>query len=166
MRDRIGGEGDGWPCAKYLLGYERGGIAGVGSAKKLLRSLTSLLAREGLRPEARLKLQLHVDRLSTEVLCLEATSVRLLAQSPSSAITPSILKITGTELRQELAQLIYEYSGASDMVGMTINGVTVLGSTESRPNPALDFLDSRKLSIYGGTNEIQRNIIAKSVLGD
>jgi alkylation response protein AidB-like acyl-CoA dehydrogenase len=76
------------------------------------------------------------------------------------------LKITGTELRQELAQLIYEYSGASDMFGMTINGVTVLGSTEPRPNPAMDFLDSRKLSIYGGTNEIQRNIIAKSVLGD
>jgi len=166
VADRLGAEGEGWTYAKYLLGFERGGITGVGSAKKLLLRLQTLHAIHTKRgPTSRL-LGDQISKLYIEVLALEATANRLLAQASSDLAAPSILKIGGTELRQKLTRILLQYAKPSDVYPApdeTLPHSDCIGATA---NPALTFLEMRKLSIYGGTNEIQRNIIAKQIFGD
>lgn len=166
VANRVGAEGEGWTYAKYLLSFERGGIAGVGSAKKLLQRLGALDAGSpGGRAAVRV-LRDDVHRMRVEVLALEATANRLLTQLPSDPTTPSILKVRGTELRQELSRLILQHGQAADICSAVAGAGTSSAGGPPKPNPALAFLDMRKLSIYGGTNEIQRNIIAKQIFRD
>ena len=162
-RDLVGREGDGWRYAKYLLSFERNGIAGIAAAKKLLARLRDIgrWRRDSGRGSS--WLDMDIARLTLELVALEATSFRMSAPGASDASSPSILKVRGTELRQELVRKLYEHSDEGlfwDAVARPSNS-----PSDPRANIALSLLDLRKLSIYGGTNEIQRNIIARQIFG-
>ena len=177
----VGHEHDGWTCAKYLLGHERGGIAGIGAAKQQLVRLRRLasIPRSGRRPlggDPVFKAQ--VDRLDVRLLALEATALRLLANQPGSiapAAQTSLLKVAGTELRQDIFRLMLDVAGpeAALWPAMAPGDGHASRPALSDEEPfaelrslAVDYLDARKFSIYGGTNEVQRNLIAKALLAN
>jgi alkylation response protein AidB-like acyl-CoA dehydrogenase len=151
----------GWDCAKYLLGFERTGIAGIGSCKQQLARLRKVL---GQTPS-----ELWQDRLTDfeiELLALEATSLRLLSVNQLAlfaGVEASTLKVKGTELRQSIYGALLEAGGDAallldDQFARSDDADAWLGML------AANFLDARKLSIYGGTNEVQRNMIARAAL--
>jgi len=176
MDNLVGEEGKGWTYGKVLLQHERTNIAGVSRSKYRLRQLRkrATFATEGGTP------LLHdrnfarkVAAAEIELKALEYTELRTLAAvATGKAPGPesSILKIRGTELQQAVDELFVEAAGyyalpyvpeqyAAELpVGEQI-GVGIDTST------SLTYFNNRKASIYGGSNEIQRNIVAKHVLG-
>ncbi|MCK9991777.1 MAG: hypothetical protein Dbin4_00297 [Alphaproteobacteria bacterium] len=174
VANRIGNENEGWTYAKVLLGHERSGIAGVARSKQQiarLKKIASDTQEEGrpllLDPDFAHRLA----ALEVELLALEFTDLRTLAalnagQSPGAE--SSILKIKGTEIQQRITELMLEAAGiygAPDLRGMNLDGDNFMGISAELGGIAPDYLNMRKSSIYGGSNEIQRNIIAKAVLG-
>ncbi len=171
----VGEDGKGWSYAKFLLGFERHGIAGIGLAKRQLNRLKRLAASETSDGRPLIEKPRFRDRIATleiELLALEYTSIRLLQEGEGKGpgVESSLLKIKGTELRQEIFEML------SEVVGPYIipydNDVVRSGWGQDEPvgpdyaaTLASNYLDSRKISIYGGANEIQRNVLAKSILG-
>jgi alkylation response protein AidB-like acyl-CoA dehydrogenase len=149
-------ENKGWAVAKFLLGYERLSNARVGIAKRTLEVLkrTAAQPRDGAPPllEDR-RFRDRLSRVEVELMALEITNLRFLDRMRRTGVPPgadvSILKLKGSEVHQALSELVMEASG---------------GPAE-RTEAAARYLNFRKLSIYGGTNEIQRNIVAKQTLG-
>lgn len=165
----VGEVNKGWDCAKYLLGHERTGIAGIGSCKQQLARLRRLAADEGLGSDA--VLQARIARFEVELMALEFTALRLLSANQASAVAPveaSMLKVRGTELRQALYDAIVEVAGPASVPFDAAH--QFLEADGPRPAPielasaAANALDARKLSIYGGANEVQRNLIARAFL--
>ena len=169
----IGEEGQGWNIAKFLLRHERTGIAGIAALKRELKRLkeisANIISGEGILlddPSYRKKLEIA----EIELTALEFTELRTLSQiSSGGAPGPeaSILKIKGTELQQDISELFIEMLA---YYSHPFFNETELGSNEAiGPNYAGSamprYLNYRKASIYGGSNEIQRNIIAKAILG-
>ncbi len=163
VENRVGEENDGWTYAKFLLGHERASIAGVGASKKELRKLKALLAQRapagvGRFDEATLRRKL--GRVEIDLLALEYMNLRMLAapaQSAESATAASILKIRGSEIRQALSELHLELVGSDALRSGAAN--------DSSTAATFAYLNLRKLSIFGGSNEIQKNIIAKTLVG-
>ena len=169
----IGEEGQGWNIAKFLLMHERSGIAGISSLKRELSRLRELSAStivgEGTlldEPGFRAKIeQTEIELTATEFTELRTLSTMSSGGSPGAEA--SILKIKGTELQQEISELFVEMLGYYAHPFFTENE---LGSNESigpeYAGPVMPhYLNYRKVSIYGGSNEIQRNIISKAILG-
>ena len=160
----------GWSCAKFLLGNERTGIAGIGSCKQQLARARVLAAAQGLADDA--LLQARLAQFEIELLALESTALRWLAHGQRSAIPQaeaSMLKIRGTELRQAIFETLLDIGGPQALAFSA--EAQFLGVPESaRVAPpelatlAANALDARKLSIYGGSNEVQRNLIAQALL--
>jgi alkylation response protein AidB-like acyl-CoA dehydrogenase len=155
VENRVHEEGKGWAVAKFLLGYERMNNARVGIAKRTLASLKRLASRQPgsggpLIDEPRFRDRL--SRVEVELMALEITNLRFLDRMRRSGVPPgaevSMLKIKGSEVHQALSELLLQ-----------------LGEPGDRGPFAARYLNFRKLSIYGGTNEIQRNIVAKATLG-
>ncbi len=149
-------ENKGWTVAKFLLGYERMNNARVGVAKRTLAGLKRLAAapRDGgpsLLEDTRFRDRLV--RVEVELMALEITNLRYLDRLRKTGVPPgaevSILKLKGSEVHQALSELVMQATGGP------------VGRSEA----AARYLNFRKLSIYGGTNEIQRNILAKQALG-
>ncbi|MEM7762820.1 MAG: acyl-CoA dehydrogenase family protein [Pseudomonadota bacterium] len=172
----VGEEGRGWTYGKVLLQHERTNIAGVARSKYRLARLKELAhkAPDGGsalidEPSFRAKLV----RTEVDLKALEFTDLRTLAAiSTGKAPGPesSILKIKGTEMQQQLDTLYMEAAGyyampfVPDQFSLDVSADDmVVDSTE--PTTALRYFNYRKASIYGGSNEIQKNIIAKHVLG-
>ncbi len=167
----IGEEGKGWTYAKYLLGHERVGIARLGTTKqrieriKALASQSEMQRTSDLLPSARFRER--VTALEVELLALEMTQLRVLSDHASAGnggydAASSILKIKGSELQQSAAALLFEMAGLRGLTKSAEDGVE-LESWERCA--ASNYFFSRAFSIYGGSNEIQKNIVAKSVLG-
>jgi alkylation response protein AidB-like acyl-CoA dehydrogenase len=167
----IGEENKGWTYAKFLLGNERTSMAGTGSSKRRLEKLKSI-ARAELAPDdpAGCDLAKDIARVEIDLIALEATEIRMISQlsrgkEPGPAA--SLLKIRGTEIHQRIADLTHRAIG---QYGLALREHPA-GGNFFVPGPQYahtateKFLNTRKLSIYGGSNEIQRNIIAKAVLG-
>ena len=169
----IGEEGEGWNIAKFLLMHERTGIAGIAALKRELKRLkeissdlivgaTSLLEDTNFRNK--------IEAAEIELTATEFTELRTLSQiSSGGAPGPesSILKIKGTELQQSISELFIEMLGYYAHPFLT---ESELGSNASiGPDYAGSamphYLNFRKVSIYGGSNEIQRNVISKAILG-
>ncbi len=172
VENRIFHENQGWTCAKALLAHERSGIAGVARSKRGLERLREMASSESsdaggpLLKDAFFKRK--VAELEIDLTALEFTELRTLAgESSGKGPGPesSILKIKGTEIQQRLNELALEaagHYGAPNLRGMGHN----LGIGPSHAEGlAGEYFNGRKTSIYGGSNEIQRNIIAKMVLG-
>ena len=171
----VGDENRGWSIAKFLLGHERTNIAGIGMCKRLLASLKDYARRQTKHGRPLLddvRFRDRIVKLEIELLSHEWSLMRLISAEQSGApigIEASMLKIRGSEIQQDLAELLMETAGPyalpfvaealeTGFTGATAGGVHLNGV-------AALYFDLRKVSIYGGTNEVQRNIIAKSVLG-
>ena len=175
VENLIGDENRGWTYAKYLLGHERTGIARVGNSKREL----AFLKRVALQHQKNGKPLLQdpvfgakVASLEIELLALEMTVLRVVS-SENAGKGPgpeaSLLKIKGTQIQQMLTELMVEAVGPyaqpfdpSYLEGDTPQAVT--GDNDAAPL-APYYFNYRKTSIYGGSNEIQRNIISQMILG-
>jgi alkylation response protein AidB-like acyl-CoA dehydrogenase len=171
----VGEEGRGWTYAKFLLSHERSGIAGVSNSKRELRYLKHIAAQEQKDGRPLIedpRFRDKVARLEIDLLALEITDLRV-ASAEREGRPPgpeaSILKIKGTEIQQALTELMMETVGPyalphlPDAWGDHWLGERV-GPEYAAPLAARYF-NYRKVSIYGGSNEIQRNIIAQQILG-
>ena len=170
----IGEEGKGWTYAKVLLQHERTGIAGVPQSKRALRRLREVMADEpdgeGGTLDGWSDLARKVAELELELLALEHTELRVLSAVASGGAPgpeSSLLKIKGTEVQQALTELTVEVAGhmAQPYVGAEYGSNTEPVGSELASLAAPRYFNQRKASIYGGSNEIQKNIIAKAVLG-
>jgi alkylation response protein AidB-like acyl-CoA dehydrogenase len=162
-------ENKGWTVAKYLLGHERMGSGNVGASKRELAALKALAARECKNGRPLLQDPRFRDRLSRaeiELKALEITSMRFLDKMRRSGQPPgadvSMLKIRGTEVQQAITELMMQAVGPRAQPFKAVDGGSIDHFT-SRLAPR--YFNFRKASIYAGSNEIQRNIIAKMSLG-
>ena len=167
-------ENKGWTCAKFLLAHERTGIAGVASSKRGIEKVKEIARTEmdGEKPLlANAFFKRKVAELETDLTALEFTELRSLA-GPNADKGPgaesSLLKIKGSEIQQRLTELTLEAVGHYGApyfrgFGASDNEHPIGPDYAHRAAPV--YFNARKTTIYGGSNEIQRNIIAKMVLG-
>ena len=172
-RNLVGEAGKGWTYAKYLLGHERTNIAGVGASKRELATLKAIAKRErkGRRPIAKdPRFAAKIAAVEIDLMALEMTVMRVLsARGKAPGSEASILKIKGTEIQQALTALMMEavgpYALPFDLAAGELDYRGGLDAPEHALTLASYYLNYRKTTIYGGSNEIQRNIIAQMVLG-
>lgn len=160
----VGEPGKGWDYAKYLLGHERTGIAGAGHSKRELNRLKTIARESGAidEPEFRSK----IAKLEIELMALEITNLRMVSAMKAGAAPgaeANMLKILGTELKQNISEAMMDAAGARAFRGPPMNDRP--GANDMDPLAALAgaYFNLRKVTIYGGSNEIQRNILAKSL---
>ncbi len=162
-------ENKGWTVAKYLLGHERMGSGSVGASRRELATLKALATRELKGGKPLLDDPRFRDRLSRveiELDALELTSMRFLDKMRRTGQPPgadvSMLKIRGTEVQQMITELMMQAVGPMAQPFKAVDDGAIDHFT-SRLAPR--YFNFRKASIYAGSNEIQRNIIAKMTLG-
>ncbi|MFN9390250.1 MAG: acyl-CoA dehydrogenase family protein [Betaproteobacteria bacterium] len=175
VENLVGEEGRGWTYAKFLLSHERSGIAGVSRSKRELAWLKHIAASEtdgGHRLIDNPRFRDKISRVEIELMALEITNLRVLAaerEGKPPGAEASILKIKGTEIQQSLTELMMEAVGPYALPHLPLSwgdhwlGEHV-GPAYAAPLAARYF-NYRKVSIYGGSNEIQRNIVAQQILG-
>jgi pimeloyl-CoA dehydrogenase large subunit len=173
----VGEENKGWDYAKFLLGRERTGIARVGASKERLRRLRALAAatqRNGAPLLDDPGFRERMLAVELELKALEITTLRILtaARGRDSAKpdpASSILKIKGTEIQQATTELFMELGGPYVLPFAPRSRIAEGMEPDEAPDwmaaVAPTYFNWRKVSIYGGSNEVQRNIIAKAVLG-
>ena len=174
MANRVFEEDKGWTCAKFLLAHERVGIAGVASSKRGVERIRAIAATEldGDTPLiANPFFKRKVAELEMDLAALEFTELRTLsgmAAGKGPGPESSVLKIKGSEIQQRLTELTLEMAGhygapyfRSFGEGDNEHAVGPIWANKAAPT----YFNARKTTIYGGSNEIQRNIIAKMVLG-
>ncbi len=170
VANRIGEENKGWTYAKALLAHERTGIAGVADSKRNLANLKKRAAAEVNGGRSLLSDPLFQKRLSDveiELMALEFTELRVLATVASGGAPgaeSSMLKIKGTEIQQALQELNMDLAAYYQGVLPTDLNAEQLGH-EFGSDARQSFMYGRAATIYGGSNEVQKNIIAKAVLG-
>jgi pimeloyl-CoA dehydrogenase large subunit len=175
VENLIGQENKGWDYAKFLLGNERTGIARVGVSKAKIQRIKELAALERVGDRALIEDEKFREKLAAvevELKALEMTQLRVVAAERGQAKgrpnpASSILKLKGSVIQQQLTELAIEVVGPFAMPYQPVEAgqnEPVIGpdyATEAAP----DYFNYRKVSIYGGSNEIQRNIVAKAILG-
>ncbi|HRJ68948.1 MAG TPA: pimeloyl-CoA dehydrogenase large subunit [Beijerinckiaceae bacterium] len=176
VENLVGVENRGWDYAKFLLGNERTGIARIGITKARLRRVRELAALEqgGGRLIDSARFRQKLAAVEVELKALEMTQLRVVAgearrergkPDPAS----SVLKIRGSELQQSVSELLLEVAGPyalpyrdeHDPEGWNEPAIGPDWAAMLAPN----YFNLRKVSIYGGSNEIQRSIISKAILG-
>ncbi len=172
LENRVGDENQGWTYAKFLLVHERSGIAGVARSKRAIERLREIAAAEqedGAPLIEAEEFARKVADVEIDLTALEFTELRTLAaeaRGKPAGPESSILKIKGTEIQQRITELTLEavgYYACPDARAFGDNEYPV--GPENAAGAAGVYFNMRKASIYGGSNEIQRNIIAKAVLG-
>ncbi|GAB5470712.1 MAG: acyl-CoA dehydrogenase family protein [Rhodospirillales bacterium] len=175
VENLVGEENKGWTCAKYLLTHERTGIAAVGQGKAMLARLKRI-ARDQIKGERPLSedsgFRAEMARVEIDLLALEMTNLRLLARAQGGGppgAESSMLKIKGTEIRQQINSLTRRALGpyALPFVSEALEeGYNEAPIGPDYANPLTkEYFNNRKITIYGGSNEIQKNILAKALLG-
>ncbi|MFO1306064.1 MAG: acyl-CoA dehydrogenase family protein [Burkholderiales bacterium] len=169
VENLVGTENAGWTYARYLLSNERTGSARVGIAKERLRHLKWLARCDGPRPALADPLfRARVTALEVELKAHEITTLRVLSDEARHGThrpnpLSSLLKLRGTEIQQKVSELYLDLAGegalrlasGDDELADACDALRRAGST---------YFNWRKLSIFGGSNEIQRNILARDVL--
>jgi len=166
----IGEENKGWTYAKALLAHERTAIAGVADSKRgveIIKQYASAEVNSGTRLIDEPLFQKRLSDLEIELMALEFTELRVLASVASGGAPgaeSSMLKIKGTEVQQQVQELTMDL--AAYYQGVLPGGPEpeVLGNSLG-PKAFKSYMYGRAATIYGGSNEVQRNIIAKAVLG-
>ncbi len=165
----VGEENKGWTCAKYLLTYERTNLAGVGFSVAALVRLKAIAQRvhKGGKPLAQDPLfAARVAKVEIDLENMKTTNARVIAAvagGGAPGAESSMLKIRGTEIRQELNALTRRAMGSHALPLLAADE-----ASEGQPEAhfaANQYFNNRKLSIFGGSNEIQKNIISKMILG-
>ncbi|OLT46049.1 acyl-CoA dehydrogenase [Saccharomonospora sp. CUA-673] len=167
VENLVGEENKGWSYAKFLLGNERNGIAQVGTSQRIYADLAAAAASIPtdtgvLADDPQFRTSMH--RAKTTLLALEATQMRVTAASENGQASPvsSLLKMEGTQVMQDLTALRRQAAGHDSLL---LEAGSPLASDEAASVAAAQYLNYRKLSIFGGSNEIQRGVIAKTILG-
>ena len=163
-------EGEGWTVAKYLLGHERMNTGRIGGSKRELAKLKEFAAQQkkdgGSLMDAT-RFRDKPSRLAVELIAPETTNLRFLDRMRRTGQPPgadvSMLKIKGTEIQQGLTELMMQAVGPLAQPFTPVNGDA--GFDEFTAAIAPRYCNYRKTTIYAGSNEIQRNIIAKMTLG-
>ena len=162
VENLVGEENRAWDYAKFLLGNERVGVAPVGATKRVLAQ-----AKEWAGPllDEDPLLAARIVELENELLALELTALRVVAHSTDGKPHPasSVLKLKGTELQQAVTELVVDIAGPASLASGAADDETDLPWWTRRSTPV--YLNFRKASIYGGSNEVQRQIIARTILG-
>ncbi|HET6264309.1 MAG TPA: acyl-CoA dehydrogenase family protein [Usitatibacter sp.] len=169
VANRVHDEGAGWTVAKYLLSHERMNTARIGTSRRELERLKEIAARheKGGRPMIEdPRFRDRLARLEIELTALAVTNLRFLDQlrggrAPGPEI--SMLKIRGTEIQQMLTELMMQAAGPLAQPFAPLGDAR--GFDLATAGLAPRYCNFRKTSIYAGSNEIQRNIIAKMALG-
>ena len=167
----VGEENRGWTYAKFLLGNERsGGAADLPYSKKTLARLVARASAPG--PDGRrliddLTFGVRLARLEAEVRALDIGVLRLMGGAAgSNPALASVIKIRGSELQQQLSELLLETLGEYGAVLYPDwRTEVVTGGVDEPGGVAADFFYRRAATIWGGANEVQRNIVAKSLMG-
>ena len=177
VENLVGEENKGWNYAKFLLGNERFGIARVGVSKERIRRLKELAALERIGDKPMIedeRFRSKITAVEVELKALEMTQLRVVAAQRNGGNKPdpasSILKIKGSEIQQTISELLFEVVGP---YGLPYQPAQIEDDRVNEPPIGPDyaaplaptFFNWRKMSIYGGSNEIQKNIIAKAILG-
>lgn len=166
VENLVGEENKGWTYAKFLLGNERNGMAQIGSSQRMYTALVSLATDREVNghrliddPEFRRRLYTVKLRLTA----LEATTMRVTSASENGKPSPlsSLLKIEGSRILQELDDLAVSSLGTD---GVEVTGAAP-GTRAFDGDAVAEYLNHRKFSIYGGSNEVQAGVIAKGILG-
>ncbi len=175
VENRVGEENQGWTYAKFLLAHERSGIAGVARSKRGIERLRNIASTEVLDGAPLIQddsFARKISQLEIDLTALEFTELRTLArESAGKGPGPesSILKVKGTEIQQRLTELTLEAVGtygAPDVRGFPDDSSNEFPiGPDYAHHAAPTYFNFRKTSIYGGSNEIQRNIITKMILG-
>ncbi|MCY1284285.1 putative acyl-CoA dehydrogenase FadE17 [compost metagenome] len=173
VENLVGEENQGWTCAKYLLTHERTSIAGIGLAKQMLarlKQIASAEVRNGVPLIDDAQFRAQIAELEIQLMGIEMSNLRILAAARDGGVPgpeSSFLKIKGTEIRQAITYLMSKALGPYAMPFIEDE----LGYGEQpdlyrdySTTPLTQYLDMRKSSVYGGSNEIQKNIIAKMIL--
>jgi len=169
----VGQENRGWTYAKYLLGHERTGIAAVGRSKRelaFLKRYAGAQIKNGKSLMADPLFAAKVATLEIELMALEMTVLRVLAQEHKApGPEASVLKVRGTDIQQTLTELMVEAAGPMampfDPAYLEGESAHSAGGDDEAAPLAGYYFNFRKTSIYGGSNEIQRNIITQMILG-
>ena len=171
----VGEEGKGWTYAKFLLANERILVSEVGRSTRQLQRLQAIAARTLRRGRPLREDPLfarRIDELELRLFVLQSTCYRAVSetmQGTESGAAASIMKLRGSELQQDIAEAMVDAVG---LAGIVFDPLAVVGDglpspvgCPEAPGIVRDHLHGRAATIYGGSNEIQRNIIAKAVLG-
>jgi alkylation response protein AidB-like acyl-CoA dehydrogenase len=171
----IGEVNKGWTYAKYLLGHERTSIARVGQSKRELARLKDIGRRQKVRGTPLIETPVFRDKvalLEIDLMALDLVNYEMLVEEENGiapGTTPNLLKIHGAEIQQRLTELMMEAAGPQALPypdDVLQNMET--GNDPLRPDYAATlaptYLKTRVVTIYGGSNEIQRNVIAKAEL--
>jgi len=163
----VGEENQGWTYAKFLLGNERTGIARIGNTKLWMAQVKERAAQVRVNGSTLLDDPLFAARvveIENGLLALELTQMRVSGSEADGKPNPasSILKLRGSQLQQAATELLVEVAGPD---ALPFDTGTDLDAPAWARNAAPRYLNYRKTSIYGGTNEIQRTIIASTILG-
>jgi len=170
VENLIGEENKGWTYAKYLLAHERTNIADVNRAKRELERLKRIAKAEGVYEDSRFRDE--IAKLEVDVVALEMMVLRVLSaetKGKSSLDIAGLLKIRGSEIQQRYAELMMLAAGPyslpliQEAMEAGWQGDFPGGAVANAPL-ASTFFNLRKTTIYGGSNEVQRNIVAQTVL--
>jgi len=174
VENLVGEENKGWTVAKYLLGHERTGIADVGRSKHQFNKLKDIARGQMSNGRPLIEDPRFRDKLAeveADIMALDMTVLRMISESGARAPGPeaSLLKLRGTEIQQAITELTLEaighygfpYVPEARMQGWNEEPI----GPEYAASVAPHYFNWRKASIYGGSNEVQRGIIAKMVLG-
>ena len=171
----VGEENKGWTYAKFLLTYERTGIAGVGfsvAALEKLKVIAAKVQRNGKPLNQDAQFAARMAQVEIDLENMKTTNLRVIAAVAGGGVPgaeSSMLKIRGTEIRQEILSLIRRAMGPYALP--FIEEAQYKGYADEPVGPkeaataAANYFNYRKLSIFGGSNEIQKNIISKMILG-
>ena len=166
----IGQENQGWTYAKYLLGHERTNIADVNRSKRELERLKRIAKAEGVYDDVRFRDE--IAKLEVDVIALEMMVLRVISAEKSgknSLDVAGLLKIRGSEIQQRYSELMMLAAGPyalplrKEAMEAGWQG-DYIGAAHCAPL-AGTYFNMRKTTIYGGSSEVQRNIVAQTVLG-
>ncbi|VVO24431.1 acyl-CoA dehydrogenase family protein [Pseudomonas fluorescens] len=170
----VGEENKGWTCAKFLLTHERTGQAGIAQSKAALAQLKWVATQELRNGRPLLEdplLRVQIAEVEMQLMAIEMSTLRILAAVQGGGMPgaeSSILKIKGSEIRQAISHLQRKVLGVhalpfvEEELDYAYPGELL--HTDYSAAAASQYFNLRKLSIYGGSNEIQKNIIAKMIL--
>jgi len=175
VENLVGEENKGWTYAKYLLGHERTGIAAVGRSKRELQFLKRIAGNQRKNGKPLIDdpvFSSKIASLEIELMALEVTVLRVLSEEHKRRAPgpeASMLKVRGSEIQQWLTELMLEAVGP---YGLPFDPAYLEGEHEHSATGEDDaaplapyYFNYRKTSIYGGSNEIQKNIITQMILG-
>lgn len=168
VENLVGEENRGWDYAKFLLANERSGIARIGLSKERVARIRRRAKDNGAWDDPLFRSE--VIKLEIELKALEVAQMQILARAGESQGRPdpasSILKLRGSQLQQRASELLMELEGVAALRAPGDVADPYHAAEEQLAAAAAlnNYLNFRKVSIYGGSNEIQKNIIAKTIL--